>query len=80
MKTTSQMHLAAFDPFGEPAEAVRTCAAETSSRGTRLAAVVFWTLAMVLLAGRVYLGDQAPGRDVVAAAPTVTLAQAANLH
>ena len=80
MITRSPMPPAAFDPFGEPAEAVRVGAGESGHRGTRLAVVVFWTFALVLLAGRIYLGEQAPGRTVIVAEPTVAVAQATTLR
>lgn len=78
MNTRSPMPPAAFDPFGEPTEAVRVCAGEPGRRGTRLAAVVvFWTFALVLLAGRIYLGDQTSDQTATVVEPTLTLAQAA---
>lgn len=48
----------AYDPFGEPAET--DCPAPPGERRVRVAAVVvFWTLALLLTAGRVYSGVQA---------------------
>lgn len=46
----------AYDPFGEPVEASEVM---TDDRRVRIAAVaVFWTLATLLTAGRIYNGDQ----------------------
>jgi hypothetical protein len=57
----------AFDPFGEPIEASEIVA---DSRRVRTAAVVvFWTLAALLTAGRVYTGDQ-PFASALASAAT----------
>ena len=45
----------AYDPFGEPTEASEIMAED---RRVRIAAItVFWTLATLLTAGRVYHGD-----------------------
>lgn len=75
------MPSAAFDPFGEPIDSVRPCAGESRRRDTRLGAVVvFWTLALVLLAGRIYLGDQVSGQTAIVAEPTLTIAQAVPLR
>ena len=75
------MPSAAFDPFGEPIDSVRYCSGESRRHEGRLAAVVvFWTLALVLLAGRVYLGDQTSGQTATVAEPTLTIAQAAPLR
>ena len=81
MNSRSPMPSAAFDPFGEPMDSVRPCAGESRRHGGRLAAVVvFWTLALALLAGRVYLGDQTSGQTAFVAEPTLTVAQAAPLR
>jgi hypothetical protein len=44
-----------FDPYGEPVDAVR-CDATTAGdrRARRIAIAVFWSLALLLTAGRVY--------------------------
>ena len=77
----SPMPSAAFDPFGEPIESVGPCAGESRRRGTRLGAVVvFWTLALVMLAGRIYLGDQVSGQTAIVAEPTLTMVQAIPLR
>lgn len=66
-----------FDPFGEPmgfSRARTDVAADRKGFGeTRRAVVVFWALALLLLAGRVYLADQLAG-PAIAAVPTSTVA------
>lgn len=55
-----------YDPFGEPAAASDIVA---DDRRVRIAAVaVFWTLAALLTAGRIYHGDQ-PFAPTLASAP-----------
>ncbi|GJE58037.1 hypothetical protein [Methylobacterium trifolii] len=68
MSTSSETRAVAFDPFGEPVEFARSYATEQGDRRARNAAIaVFWTLALLLTAGRVYFWDQ-PVEQVVASA------------
>ncbi|MGU3540451.1 hypothetical protein [Methylobacterium sp. A54F] len=68
MRARSNQQVPAYDPFGEPVEAGRGCAAASGDRPARNAAVaVFWGLALLLVGGRIYLGDQ-PVQQVVASA------------
>ncbi|MCJ2125346.1 hypothetical protein [Methylobacterium sp. J-077] len=62
MRTTpdSRSTTMAFDPFGEPvaqgvAEACPTASGDRTAR--RVGGAVFWTLALVILAGRIYAYD-----------------------
>ncbi|MCJ2141358.1 hypothetical protein [Methylobacterium sp. E-066] len=80
MRTTSDIRSTtlAFDPFGEPvaqgvAEACPTAAGDRTAR--RVGGAVFWTLALAILAGRVYAYDMPAVQSVVAYA-----AQAAALR
>ena len=58
MPLPSAAKVPAYDPFGEPAEA--DCPVPPEERRVRVTAVVvFWTLALLLTAGRVYNGVQA---------------------
>ncbi len=67
MRTTPQKRTAgtarsvSFDPFGEPLDMGRTeaCRGETPRDGVayRATAAVFWTLALLLVAGRVYFSE-----------------------
>lgn len=55
-----------FDPFGEPMAETRAPTAPAGDRRARNAAVaVFWGLALLLIAGRAYLGDK-PVAEMVA--------------
>ena len=78
MNDFSDARQPAFDPFGEPMgfSRARTDAAADRKgfRETRRAVVVFWALALLLLAGRVYLADQ-PAGPAVAAIPTPPAAE-----
>jgi hypothetical protein len=66
MSTRLDPAVLAYDPFGEPVEAAGGCATTPGDRRARNAAVaLFWSLALLLTAGRVYLGDQ-PVAQVVA--------------
>ncbi|MFE1600467.1 hypothetical protein [Methylobacterium sp. ID0610] len=57
----------AFDPYGEPLDAGRESAPSPGDRRARSVAVaVFWTLALTLVAGRIYV-DPAPVTQTVAA-------------
>ncbi|WP_336490508.1 hypothetical protein [Methylobacterium nigriterrae] len=65
MSTRPDATILAYDPFGEPAEVVRGYAMTPGDRRARNAAVaVFWSLALLLTAGRVYLGDQPVAQQV----------------
>ena len=56
MNSRPESPVPTYDPFGEPVEASEIVA---DDRRVRIAAVaVFWTLAALLTAGRVYTGDQ----------------------
>jgi hypothetical protein len=51
---------AAFDPFGEPVAAVvaQACTTATGDRtARRIGGAVFWSLALLILAGRIYASD-----------------------
>ena len=67
----------AFDPFGEPvadgvAEACPTASGDRTAR--RVGGAVFWTLALAILAGRVYAYDMPVVQSVAAyAAQAVAL-------
>ena len=77
MSDLSDTRQPAFDPFGEPmGSRTRTDAAADLKgfRETRRAVAVFWALALLLLAGRVYLTDQTAGHKV-AAVPTPMVAE-----
>ena len=50
----------AFDPFGEPVAAVlaRDCSSASADRTARkVGGIVFWSLALLILAGRIYTSD-----------------------
>lgn len=54
-----------FDPYGEPVEPGRSGAAAPVEHRARNAAVaVFWALALLLIAGRVYLSGPLAGQAV----------------
>lgn len=56
----------AYDPFGEAIEAASPCpASESDTRLRNKALVLFWTVALVLIAGRVYFGDHSAKPAVV---------------
>ncbi|MGU3666711.1 hypothetical protein ACLBX9_21175 [Methylobacterium sp. A49B] len=60
MRSLSETQATTFDPFGEPvADGVaRTCADTAGDRtARRVGSAVFWTLALAILAGRVYAYD-----------------------
>ena len=69
----------AFDPFGEPVtEGFWQVCPSSSEAGDRTArrvgGVVFWTLALVIMAGRIHVHDMPTTRDVVAyPSPAVAL-------
>ncbi len=54
-----------FDPFGEQAAVVRP--APRGGRAQRVGIIVFWAIALLLVAGRVYTSDLPIARTVVAA-------------
>ncbi|MCJ2013667.1 hypothetical protein [Methylobacterium sp. J-076] len=59
---------AAFDPFGEPVAAgvARACTGSAGDRtARRIGGAVFWSLALLILAGRIYAADL-PVTQVVA--------------
>ncbi|GJE44583.1 hypothetical protein [Methylobacterium soli] len=59
MSTRCDSPVRTYDPFGEPVDIARACAATPGDRRARHAALaVFWSLALLLTAGRAYLGDQ----------------------
>ncbi len=74
----------AFDPFGEPmgfSRAQTDAAADRKGFGeTRRAMAVFWALALLLLAGRVYLTDQFAGPAAAAIPTPMAAAQVAALR
>ena len=60
MRTVSETQATTFDPFGEPVTdgAARACPDTTGDRtARRVGGAVFWTLALAILAGRVYAYD-----------------------
>ncbi|MDP4025181.1 hypothetical protein Q8W71_21345 [Methylobacterium sp. NEAU 140] len=61
MRTASDLQAqAAYDPFGEPvAEGVaRACPPSAGDRtARRIGGAVFWSLALAILAGRIYASD-----------------------
>ena len=56
MNSRPNSRVPAYDPFGEPVEAGELVADDPRVRIA--AVVVFWTLAALLTAGRIYHGDQ----------------------
>lgn len=65
-----------FDPFGEPvADGVARAYSSTSSTGDRIArrigGAVFWTLALAILAGRIYAFDMPAVQSVATYATQV---------
>ncbi len=51
---------ASFDPFGEPVTAAlaRECPSSSTDRtARRIGGLVFWSLALLILAGRIYTSD-----------------------
>jgi hypothetical protein len=75
MRSASENQSPAFDPFGEPvADGVaRACPASTAGDRTarRVGGAVFWTLALAILAGRVYAYDLPAVQSVAAHAAQV---------
>ena len=70
MSTRSDTSATSFDPYGEPVFDDRSPVVAQGDRRARNAAIaVFWTLALMLTAGRVYFSDQSIGQ-------TITMAQA----
>lgn len=60
MSATSDMPATAmFDPFGEPVTegVVGVCTEAGDRSARRIGGAVFWTLALLILAGRVYAYD-----------------------
>jgi hypothetical protein len=69
----------AFDPFGEPvAEGVaRACASNAGDRSARrIGGAVFWGLALLILAGRIYASDLPVAQTVMAQANHIAQAVA----
>jgi hypothetical protein len=76
MQTLPKIRPAAFDPFGEPvADGVaQACPASAGDRtARRVGGAVFWTLALAILAGRIYAYDL-PTVQAVAAQTAQVLA------
>ena len=61
MRTLSDPRLAVtFDPFGEPVTdgVARVCTSDAGDRAARrIGGAVFWGLALLILAGRIYVYD-----------------------
>jgi hypothetical protein len=60
LASQSRSEPTAFDPFGEPvavgvAQACTTTAGDRTAR--RIGGAVFWSLALLILAGRIYASD-----------------------
>jgi len=75
MSTAPDPRQPAFDPFGEPMASARACDRAAERRGygeTRRAAIVFWALAFLLLAGRIYFNGESPAGTFAAGTPPVT--------
>ena len=69
MRTHPEAQPIAFDPFGEPVTdgVARACPEIAGDRtARRVGGVVFWTLALAILAGRVYAYDMPAVQDVAA--------------
>ncbi|MFE1598450.1 hypothetical protein [Methylobacterium sp. ID0610] len=65
-----------FDPYGEPIAIGPACPTEAGDRRARRAAIaLFWSLALALVAGRVYLGSEpvAHGVRIIASAAATVL-------
>ena len=60
-RTTGTARSVSFDPFGEPLDMGKSdaCRSETPRDGIayRATAAAFWTLALMLVAGRVYFAE-----------------------
>ncbi|KST60927.1 hypothetical protein AO398_11485 [Methylobacterium sp. GXS13] len=76
MRTTpdSRSTTMAFDPFGEPVaqgvvEACPTASGDRTAR--RVGGAVFWTLTLVILAGRIYAYDMPAVQSVASYAAQV---------
>lgn len=70
MRNTSSLQAeTAYDPFGEPvAEGVaRACTTSAGDRtARRIGGAVFWSLALAILAGRIYASDLPVAHTVLA--------------
>ncbi|MCJ2072042.1 hypothetical protein MKK75_25125 [Methylobacterium sp. J-030] len=69
MSTRSEIRPTAFDPFGEPVTdgVARACPEAAGDRtARRVGGAVFWTLALAILAGRIYAYDMPAVQDVAA--------------
>lgn len=67
--STSNQAEASFDPFGEPVTegVARACTSTAGDRtARRIGGAVFWSLALVILAGRIYAADIPVTQTVVA--------------
>jgi hypothetical protein len=74
MRTASETRPTAFDPFGEPVTdgVARACPDAAGDRtARRVGGAVFWTLALAILAGRVYAYDLPVVQDVAAHAAQI---------
>ena len=83
MSDISDARQPAFDPFGEPMGSRARVDAAADRKGfgeTRRAVAVFWALALLLLAGRVYLTDQLAGPTAAAMSTPMAAAQLAVLR
>jgi len=71
MRSVSETQPPAFDPFGEPVTdgVARACPDGAGDRtARRVGGAVFWTLALAILAGRVYAYDLPVVQNVAAQA------------
>lgn len=69
MRTTpaTRPETLAFDPFGEPVAEGAACPSGAGDRtARRIGGAVFWSLALLILAGRIYASDWPVAQTVVA--------------
>lgn len=67
MSRHSEISATSFDPYGEPVFDDRAAPMVQGDRRARNAAIaIFWILALLLIAGRVYVSDQSLGETVAA--------------
>jgi hypothetical protein len=74
MRNGPETHATTFDPFGEPVTdgVARVCPDAAGDRtARRVGGAVFWTLALAILAGRVYAYDLPTVQTVAAHAAQV---------
>lgn len=63
-----------FDPFGEPVTPGVSPAGESAqadNAARRIGAAVFWTLALLIVAGRIYVSDLPSTQEIAAYAAQV---------